>query len=511
MRWAVVALMVAGIASPAAGQAAQDIHGDSLTLSAALRATLALSPDIRLGAQQVSLDQGVVLAASGQFDTQWETDIASGRASAVSIDPGGGPGLISQTQNSLAYSLGVTQQFRSGITFTPSISVTRTDVANVSLPATGQATVGLNLTVPLAKDRWGAITAATERSALRTRDAGVLQQRQTIAQSAFNTVVAYWNYLAAVRNRAVFVSSEDRAQKIVNETRVLVKAEERTESDLTQVLANLAAKRATRISAEQSVIQAQQQLGLAMGIAPESIAVLAPPATDFPRVPNDSTMLGVTSRFIDQALHQRTDLAAADSTAEAARILANAADNDLRPRVDLKIGVGYVGLDRGFGLQHFISTLYQNVPGLNTSVGLSYQLPTANTAARGDAMQAQATYEQERILAANLRRQISSGVSVAVEALDHSRRGLQESIEAVRLSETTVQNEVRKFQLGMSTLFDVIQAEDGLTSAQLGQISAQQSFAIALATLRLQTGTVLAAGSGDRAVTVALDALVQLP
>ncbi|HEY6359788.1 MAG TPA: TolC family protein, partial [Vicinamibacterales bacterium] len=100
-------------------------------------------------------------------------------------------------------------------------------------------------------------------------------------------------------------------------------------------------------------------------------------------------------------------------------------------------------------------------------------------------------------------------VRVAHDAFGRSERVLAEAETAVRLYRTIVQNEQRKFQLGVSTLFDVIQAEDGLTSAMLGDIGSRQEYARALVTLRFQAGTLLT--SDIRAPAVDHAALLTAP
>jgi outer membrane protein TolC len=81
----------------------------------------------------------------------------------------------------------------------------------------------------------------------------------------------------------------------------------------------------------------------------------------------------------------------------------------------------------------------------------------------------------------------------------------------VELSRTTVENEERKFQLGMSTLFDVIQAEDQLTSALLSRISTQQRFAAARARLAFETGALVRDQDGRAVPDAAALAILPSP
>jgi outer membrane protein TolC len=263
------------------------------------------------------------------------------------------------------------------------------------------------------------------------------------------------------------------------------------------------------MGAEQSVIEARAQLGIVMGIAANAIDTLPLPATDFPAMRDTVALLppGADSSLGDPLL-QRADYAAAGESERAAAALAASTQNDLRPRLDLTLGMGYVGTANGYGVGHFIAPLYQNVPGLNASVQITYQLPITNTGAEGRAVEQAAAYEQQRIVRADLARRIRSNVAVAQSALAHGHAALVESHEAVSLAQTTVKNEQRKFRLDASTMFDVIQAQDALTNAQLNEITSAQRYAVAIATLRFESGGL---ASRDPASTVDVQRLLTPP
>jgi outer membrane protein len=111
-------------------------------------------------------------------------------------------------------------------------------------------------------------------------------------------------------------------------------------------------------------------------------------------------------------------------------------------------------------------------------------------------VQSSATHEQRDIARDDLRRRIAAGVTMSLEAVAHAGAAMLESAEAVRLFEAGVQAVQRKFQVGAATLFDLIQAQDALTSAQLSHVQSQHDYAVAIAALRFQSG-LLVAGEGD--------------
>jgi outer membrane protein TolC len=227
---------------------------------------------------------------------------------------------------------------------------------------------------------------------------------------------------------------------------------------------------------------------------PDAIATLSLPATPFPTLPDSDVASSDTTSIalrIAAAVQSRADVAAAREREDEARVLRDAARNSLKPGLDLAISVGYEGLELGRGVDQIFSPLYRNVSGLNLSVQLRYDYPLNNRRALGQELQNASAYAQQRITREDLVRRISTDVLVTTQALQHSKAGLLASRQAVTLSEQSVENEKQKFRLGMSTLFDVILAEDGLTNARLSEITSEQSYAAAIARLRFATGTLV--------------------
>lgn len=470
------------------GAVAQEPGG--LTLGDVVSATLEVNPSILLAAQQVQSARGDLLVAGAPFDLQLLT---SGTASRVHVDDpvDATPGV----QKQIVYDLGLERLFRNGTSLKPTLSLTRSQLSTWPAGATANATsVGLTANVPLLRDRGGAVSAAPERAASRDYEASRLRLRHATAQSVLAAVVAYWDYLSAQRRLEVLRASEERAQKTVGQTRVLVEAEERTPADLTQVLGNLAAKKVSRLGAEQALFEARQQLGLAIGLPPEEISRLGAPGTPFPAASGEAPPRPPAEEWVATALLRRSDLAAGEQNLSAAEILAGSSRNLMKPRLDLSLATGYGASGTGSGLDDLVGPLYRRLPNPNATLQLSLTLPTARSNARGRLLQSTAAVEQQRVAQADLRRRIASQVAVSCEALGLAASAAAESENAVRLLDATVLAEQRKFQLGFSTLFDVIQAQDGLTSGLLQQIQSQRGYAVAIATLRYEAGVLVSDG-----------------
>jgi outer membrane protein len=486
---AVCCAFVAAAASSSAGPAPQAPGG--IELEDVLDATLRSSPEIQLAAQQAAFARGLLTEAGAPFETT--VGVAAGWSRTHPALPDGSP--VTRTETSV--DAGVDRRFRNGLLVQPQIGVRRTDLSTEpSLQTSNLGTAGLTLVVPLLRDRGGAATAAAEVAARFGLQSSRLGLLHTVSERVLDSVLSYWDYLAAHLRLATLRASEERAERISEQTRVLVRADERTNADLTQTLGNLAAKKVTRITAEQTLVESRQRLGLAMGLPAAAMAELPPPATAFPPLPGDEPLPAVPAPSGVPAHERRADLLAAQEDLRGAEALVKGARSELRPQLDLAVTTGYDTTVRGPAFADVFAPLYRR-PRLDASLRLVYALPVRNARAEGRLAQASAAALQRRIVRDDLGRRIDAAVAVSREALWRGAAAMRESEEAVRLLSSTVQAQQRQFEVGASTLFDVIAAQDALTNALLGQIESQRSYAAAIAALRFESGT-LVAGDPER-------------
>ena len=460
-----------------------------LSLDEVLRTTLASNADIQSAVLEVERQSAGSHVASGAFDPQ----ISAGLASVDERNPAFGaqnaPGTI-QSARTLTYSLGVDQPFRSGLTVSPSLSFSRLDAVGQSVGARNQAVASLGVTMPLLRGRGGGMAVANERAAAMLYGASAAELAHQRSATLLAAVEAYWNYAAVYARLEVLRQTEARSGRTLEQTRMLVEADERPAVDLLPLQANLASRRAAVISGERALITARQQLGRAMGIAPEAVMRLPPPSTAFPGGPGPGG-IAADPGVVDEALRRRPDLDAARQQHQATRDLLDGYCREGRPRLDLSLTLGYQGLEAGSELGRLVSPFYSELGGMHTRVEVAYGFPLRNRLAGGRTRQGLASERQAQLAYAELRRQVQLDAAAALETLQLSARELVLFGEAARLHAGALESEQRRYQLGTSTIFDIISAEDGLTSATLAEIDARTRYAVALARLRHETGTLL--------------------
>lgn len=454
-----------------------------LSLTETVRLALDHDPNLRLEEARLRAAQGTLLRSRGIFDpvvssslTETETDEPLNETS-------------SESTAVLGNSYGVAKRFRSGLSIEPELALLRTDETGAG--AFNVGTLSFTVRQPLLRGRGRTATAAVERSAERQVAASEFDVRQVTSERMLTVASLYWDARAAVLNLGILQETEDRSRELLETTRKLIEADVTPAAELVQVEANLAAKEAARIGGERTLFAARHNLGREIGLDRSAIAALPFPSDPFPVLVPSASPSAETDRFVTAALERRADLQAARERRNASEILRRAADNGLRPQLDLVLTPSYTGFVEGTDPGSFFSPLYRNVPGPSAEFSLSLSWPTKNSAARGELVQLESSREQNTLFQELVEQSIEADVPIALDAVNRHAEQLARATEAVRLFERAVVNEEKKLRAGTSTLLDVISQRDRLTAARQSEVSAQLSLALAILDLRFATGTIL--------------------
>ncbi|OWK28306.1 TolC family protein [Sphingomonas mucosissima] len=198
------------------------------------------------------------------------------------------------------------------------------------------------------------------------------------------------------------------------------------------------------------------------------------------RLPTDSSALsGVAAAARANFAQRRPDLQVLLARIEQGSARLALAENDLRPRLDLRGEVGKDVGDEGLGGR-------SRTP-LEGVVGFRLSVPLENRAARGRIAEARAEIDALEARSRFLRDQITTevqGINIGVGAAER----LAEIAEQERLlAERLAVAERRRFELGSSDFFLVNQREETANDARVRLIDAQARIAAARAELAAAT------------------------
>lgn len=491
---------------------------ERLTLLESLESTLANQPQLHFQEQQVDMSRALKQQATGQFDlalagnfSQAHTNSPLTQSQRALVVAEGFAPASNLAQNLSILNLGATKLYRTGVAISPLYQTARTTDNLITTQGTNISSIDFSVTVPLLRGRGRGAVAARETAAGKEVSATLLDLNQTISDLFVATASSYWEAVAARKQLEVARGSEERGRTYVENVQALIHADRLAKLEINQVAANLATRTADRIAAEQNLIGAQQELALAMGSDVDQISRANFSFEDFPE--SESQRLPVLNdaitKYVQQAFIRRADYLAAQMRVEESRIMLVAAQNTLKPQLNLTFETGASGLSEGTAPAQFFNSPYHSIQGLDAIGGITYNFPLRNNLATGEVRQAQATLNQAQLKAIDLSRRISSSVVVAVSGVRNAAMQLEKARESVKSFEAALQGEREKFSLGLNSLVDVLTVEDRLTTAMTTQVSAQLSYALALTQLRSATGTIV---EPDKAVhSVDRDLFFSLP
>ncbi len=441
-----------------------------LTLDDVLRSSARAAPQIVEALAKIRGAEGRALTASGAFDTVFEAEgrsrtlgyydgtVASARATRPLSDNGG-------------YVYGGYRVSRGGFPVYEDENYTN---------RLGEVKVGALYS--LLRDR-----LVDERRTRRTLAAGDIDiarfEREAVAIGVQRRAIdAYQNWVAAgLRLRAyrdLLQLSESRRGGLARQ----VQLGARPDILLAENDQNLVRRRALVVRAEGDFQAAANALSLYFRDINGDPIMVGPE-----RLPSDTGALaGVAAAVRDDFARRRPDLQMLLARIDQGSARLALAQNDLRPRLDLR---GEMGKDVGpVGLGGASRTP------LEAAVGFRFSLPLQNRAAKGRIVEAQAEMDALAARSRFLRDQITvevEGIAIGVDAAEKLATIAEQERQ---LAERLAAAERRRFELGSSDFFLVNQREETANDARVRLIDAQARIAAARAELAAATADRAALG-----------------
>lgn len=207
---------------------------------------------------------------------------------------------------------------------------------------------------------------------------------------------------------------------------------------------------------------------------------------------------------------RRDDLRALQQRLQAAQALVDAQRDNLRPQVDLNVGVGLTGLAEGRSPASPLASLRGSL-GPTASVVLSYSLPVGNRAQEGELLQRLAARDQLASELQALQDAVALGLATQSRQLRDTIAQLAAAREQADIQQRVRDNELRRYRAGLSTAFDLLASEEQLTQDQVSVVTEWRRLAQLLASARLESGLVLQDGDEPAVVLVPADRLRTVP
>jgi len=431
----------------------------------------------------------------------------------------GATGVSTLGVHQSTFNTAFSQGFSTGTTLNVFWDNTRsssTSAFNLFDPAV-QPTIGVSFSQQLLQGVGRDITRRNILIAENNRKIADLAFAQQAITTVTNAITAYWELVYARQNVQVQQQAVTVSKKLYNDNKKQLEIGTMAPLDVTRAESELATDTQNLIVAQTT--QLQDELVLKNFIskdptASDLIDVEIIP-TDKPDAPQ-SIQLAPFADAVKEAFVNRPDVQEQILNLRNGEIDVKATKNALLPLATLTgtySSTGLAGnsltattppvLDRT-GLSDSLSQVFHNrFP--EYSVGVNLTLPLRNRSAQADSVHAQLTQRQLEAQMQQIKNSAVLDVRNTSIALEQGRAQVQAASKARELQQQTFDAEQKKYQLGASTVYNVILTQRDLITAQGTELRALANLAEAKAnyeralgrTLQINSVTIAGAKKGD--------------
>ena len=345
--------------------------------------------------------------------------------------------------------------------------------------------IGVKVTQPLLKDFWidgTRLSISARKNQLRQSEQALrLQLITTVAAVEF----AFYELIYARESVEVEQNALNLAQTQLSQDKQRVQVGSIAPLDVQQDESQVASSRATLIAAQFNLAKSQNALKNLI-----TDAYLQWHDTDL----QPAATLEAVRQFLDlqdswsQGMALRPELLQAKLTLEQQGIQLRYDRNQLFPQLDLTGSYGYngggVGYDDTFGQ-------YATANRPFASYGATLSIPLGNLGPRNSYKADQTTEKQDLLRLKQLEQTIMVQIDNAVKAVQSAWESVDATKQARVFAEAALDAEQKKYNVGKSTTFTVLQLQNNLTAARSQEIRSLANYNEAISNLAQQEGTTL--------------------
>ena len=380
------------------------------------------------------------------------------------------------------------------------------------------ASLAVNFTQPLLKNRGSYVNRLlimNARSRLRVTEYSLKDRVIALISDAEN---AYWDVVLARENLHVQESALELANEALKRAQQELDLGAMSPLDIYNPQQQKATAEIGVSQARFTLVQREDALRRQMGADLDPVIRQLPILlTETVALPADAAVID-TDAQIGKAMRDRPDLKAANQTLDVDDLNIRAATNNLRP--DLSLTGGYTSQGRGgiFTQRNRVFTdtgasqIINTVPGGFTdaldqlfgfgfpiySFGLQLRLPIKNRAASADLADSVVNKRRDALQVRNTEQTIRLDILNAATGVESAKASVKLAKVALEFANKYLDAEKKKYELGTSTIFFVLQAQTSLVNAESAVVQNSIAYRRNLLNLSRRTGDLLE----DRGVSI---------
>ncbi len=369
------------------------------------------------------------------------------------------------------------------------------------------ASLSLTITQPLIKNRGSYVNRLPVMVASSRLRKTEFDFRTSLLQLVSLAENAYWDVILARENLRVAESARDLAEQALKRSQRELELGALSPLDIYNPQQQFASSKIGVSQAQYFLKETEDALRRQIG------ADLDPQIRTLPLELTETVSPDVQAPAIDtekevaKALSMRPDLKSARQDLDIDNLGIRTARNELLP--DLEFTAGYT--TQGLGGIFYPTTTDPGLPppvavpgGLGDALsqmfgfgypvyfaGLTLRLPVRNRAASADMADALVSKKRDSLNVRSVEQQVRLDVLTAVNQVESSRDAMRLSVVARDFSKKYLEAEQKKYELGNSTVFFVLQAQGALVSAESSVVQNAVSYRRNLMNLLRRTGDLL--------------------
>ena len=376
-----------------------------------------------------------------------------------------------------------------GTTYEFSVFANRqhTNSAFASLNPTWTTAAGFTLRQPVWKNFGLDFNRRAIEIARKNKHASQDRFVTTVLKTVFGVQESYLSLVFTLRDKDVRDKSLKLAEKLLEVNRNKVRVGALAPIEELQAETQVAAQMEGIILAEKAIEDAEDALKRQIradtgDLADWSVHVYPTDQPVYERIEP------VLDEHLKLAFQLRPELSELDKLAEIQDINIMAKENDLDPSVDLQWKYQFNGLQDSVSgsFRHLSSYEYQTY-----EVAAFVEYPLGTRTARSAVKRAQAERRRVDVQRRALEQTITGEVREAVRAILTAQRRIEASQKASELARRQLEADQKRFELGLSTSFQVLQFQEDLAQAERNETKAIIDYMLARLKLQRANGTLL--------------------
>jgi outer membrane protein len=475
-----------------------------MTLADAIRLMLLNNTDVRINQLDLETSQWAIQKAYQPFDPVGRAGFNATRANTpTSLETQGALTLSNLDQQT---QFGYSQTFQTGTRFDVSFDASKSSTNNVFSFYNPSIYSYLNfaLTQPLLRDRGLFPNQAPIVIARRNLKQTSANFEAQINDSILRVVNRYWTVVGARENLKVQRSALEMAEVTYKRNQRELELGALPPLNIFRSESQVASRRVDVIRAEYALKQAEDALRQTLGADLEKdVRDLKLNLTEKVEATGELMQVSLEDA-LQRALSRRPELEALRQQLAISDVNIRLSHNNLQP--DLSFSTFYAGSGQA-GDRYDTNTAPPTLidqTGLGDALGqmgrfqyptygFSFQLnlPIKNRAAQADLGTALVSKRRSLYIMRQLEQSIDLEVRNAANQLEQTKLSMTAAKVARDLSQKTLEAEQRKYELGASQIFFVLDAQTQLAQAELSLLQAQISYQQAVTELDRATGQLL--------------------